>query len=299
MISLFREVRYIKYLNKDWYAKCQLTGLHYGLRVHPGADSENIYDRLYKRKERAFIRQERELYNFDPRSILGENLIPLEQIINLEDIPEVKTVVIQRTEEEHRHFKMLIDEYDCRPSFDMERCKQKFREHVEWKLLYMKDQLPSEIYHRISDIRIFALGYCTSEIYAEIKKFSIENQKHTKQIIEELGRVRRLQAIPPSIDKNFNFHDCNVLHLEQSKEKNYIIHLDPSGGFTDYNKVTFVNAEVIKEETNIVGASWIYDEIYSTSKGYEVHVLFQGGSLSELILHCEDILIVKEQKVQA
>jgi len=230
--------------------------------------------------------------------MLEENLIPLNQIFNVETLSEAKTVVIQRTEEQNRHLTMLIDEYDCRPPFDMERSKQMFRERIDNMLLYVKHRLPSEIYHRIRDIRLFALGYCTSEIYADIKKFSIENQKYTNQMMEELFSVRRLQEIPETISQNFNFHDCRVLQLEQSKEKNYIIHLDPSGGFTEYNKVTFVNAEVIKEEPNIIGLSWIYDEIYSTSNGYEVHVLFDGGSLSELIVHCEDILIEKVEKVK-
>lgn len=274
------EVRIIKYLTREWYTKSQLTGLHFGLRVHTRANSENIYERLYRRKERAFIKQEREIYNIDPRTfILGENLIPLEQIISTDVLSKAKTVVI--------------------PPFDIERCKQKFRERIEWQILYMKEQLPSEIYHRISDIRLLALGYCTSEIYADIKKFSIENRTQTKQIMDEQVRVRKLQEIPESISLNFNFHDCKVLQLEKCKEKNYIIHLDPSGGFTEYNKVTFVNAVVIREEPNIVGASWIYDEIYSTGNGYEVHVLFHGGSLSELIVHCEHILIEKEEKVQA
>ncbi|HIW35011.1 MAG TPA: DUF4085 domain-containing protein, partial [Candidatus Paenibacillus intestinavium] len=257
----------------------------------PGADTENIYDRLYKRKERAFIKQEREIYNLSPRGFLEGNLIPLEQIINVEVLSNAKTVVIQRTEEEQRHFTSLIEQYESRPPFDVEHCKQVFRERIEWQLLYMKHQLPTEIVRRISDMRILALGYCTSEIYANIKKFSIENYKHTKQRIEELDKVRRLQAIPESISENFNFHDCKVLHLEQRENKNYVIQLDPTGGFTAYNMVTFVNANVIREETNIAGASWVYDEIYSTSKGYEVHILFHGGSLSELIVQCEDILL--------
>lgn len=220
----------------------------------------------------------------------------MEQIINAESLLKARSVVIQRTEEEQRHLEKLIAEYDRRPPFDIERCKQVFRERIEWQLLYMTDQLPTEIYHRISDMRILALGYCTSEIYADIKKFSTENRKQTEQAMNESYRVRRLQEIPESISRKFNFHDCKVIHLEHCKDKNYIVHLDPSGGFTEYNKVTFVDAEIIKEEPIFVGTSWVYDEIYSTSNGYEVHVLFAGPSLTELIVQCKDILIEKVEK---
>ncbi|WP_310139560.1 DUF4085 family protein [Paenibacillus amylolyticus] len=44
----------------------------------------------------------------------------------------------------------------------------------------------------------------------------------------------------------------------------------------------------------MVGSYWIYDELYRTDRGYEVHVLFSGVGDPECIIRCEDIVIAEE-----
>jgi len=58
----------MKYLTKEWYETCQQTGLHFGLRVHSGTYewNEDLFQRLYKRKEKEHIKQEREIYDIIP-----------------------------------------------------------------------------------------------------------------------------------------------------------------------------------------------------------------------------------------
>ena len=53
----------MKYLTKEWYELCQQTGLHFGMRVHNGAEGydEALYLRLYKRKEKKFVKMQREV----------------------------------------------------------------------------------------------------------------------------------------------------------------------------------------------------------------------------------------------
>jgi hypothetical protein len=62
----------MKYLTKEWYELCQQMGLHFGMRVHNGAEGydEALYLRLYKRKEKEFIKMQREVYDVDPRFML-------------------------------------------------------------------------------------------------------------------------------------------------------------------------------------------------------------------------------------
>lgn len=39
-------------------------------------------------------------------------------------------------------------------------------------------------------------------------------------------------------------------------------------------------------------AWWLYDEIYRTEKGYEVHVLLDQGGLCELTVECRDVEVI-------
>lgn len=51
---------------------------------------------------------------------------------------------------------------------------------------------------------------------------------------------------------------------------------------------------IIKDDKFMVGSVWLYQELYRTVHGYEAHMLFAGDELSELIIHCKDIVIEKE-----
>lgn len=52
----------MRYLTKEWCNLCQLTELHFGLRAHKDVRvlNESVYQRLRKRKEKAFLKQEKE-----------------------------------------------------------------------------------------------------------------------------------------------------------------------------------------------------------------------------------------------
>jgi len=73
-----------------------------------------------------------------------------------------------------------------------------------------------------------------------------------------------------------------------------LIRFDTRGGFTNINKLALVKPEIIKQEGEIVGSYWLYQELYRIDNGYELHVLFDGENMPELIVRCEDILAEEE-----
>jgi hypothetical protein len=88
----------MRYFTKEWYDLSQLMGLHYGMRVHKDAAQreEAFYLRLKKRKEKEFIKMEREVYDVDPRFMLeadGSVFVRVDKFMNGEDICEEDTFV--------------------------------------------------------------------------------------------------------------------------------------------------------------------------------------------------------------
>lgn len=100
------------------------------------------------------------------------------------------------------------------------------------------------------------------------------------------------KEIPQYIKEAFGFHDCRITDF--IVDNDIIMRLNTQGGFTDQNKITFVSSEIIKDDKFMVGSVWLYQELYRTEHGYEAHMLFVGDELSELIIHCKDIVIEKE-----
>ncbi len=126
----------------------------------------------------------------------------------------------------------------------------------------------------------------------QLKDISKENEEKTILIYEEYSKAQHAQNISQTINESFGFHDCKVSEL--IIDTNIVMRFDTRAGFTDLNKITFITSEVIKQDDHIVGSTWIYRELYHTENGYEAHMLFADDKLSELIIRCKDIVIVKE-----
>lgn len=285
----------MKYLTKEWYDLCQQTDLHFGVRVHRGAENydEALYSRLYKRKENVFVNEQREIYNVDPRFMLEQDdgiIVSLDAFISGETISEEDTMIYHMSTEEKERIQQLIEEYDSRPPFDEEKSKEEFRFIQELERKEIVDRLPNELYQQIADIRVFSLGYCTEDILRQLKELSKENEKKVNQILNEYSKAQEAEIIPQDIQENYGFHDCLITELTVGK-KDVMIHLDTSGGFTNFNEVTFSGAEIIKQDGPINGSTWLYEELYGTENGYEAHILFAGEEMAELVIQCHDIII--------
>jgi len=288
----------VKYLTKEWYDLCQRTGLHFDMRVHKSAHErdEALYSRLYKRKEKQFVHMQREIYNVDPRFMLeqdGVHCVPLDKILNGDEISEEDTMVYRMSSEERARIEQLIATYDARPPFDEVKCKEEFSVSQEWRNREACYKLPDELSSRIADMRVFALGYCTREVLRELKQLSKENEKRMRLVMDEYGQAQQAENIPEPIRNRLRFHDCRVTELTFGKQ--VVMRLDNKGGFTNFNKVTFDAVdEIIRQDERIVGSHWIYDELYRTDHGYEVHILFHGEGMPELIIRCADIIVEQE-----
>jgi len=287
----------MKYRTKEWYETCERTGLHFGLRVHRGAYEldEALFLRLYKRKEKAHVNVEREIYNIDPRSMLkhdGTVLVRADQFFSEEAVAEEDKMIYHMPPEQRAHIEKLIAEYDVRPPFDEGKCKEEYKEMMEWSVQSQKERLPQNIVEQIADIRLFTLGYCTREILLQLKKQSAENTREMDRVSKEYREAILAQDIPDEIRSRVQFHDCTVTELLTGEEA--VIRFDTSGGFTNMNKLTLIAPEIIKREGEIVGSYWLYQELYRIDNGYELHVLFYGEDMPELIVRCEDILAEEE-----
>lgn len=291
----------MKYLTKEWYELCQQTGLHFGMIVHNGTDiyNEALYLRLYKRKEKEFVKMQHEVYDVDPRFMLeqdGCTLVLLDKFVSGEEINEEDKVIYHMSPEEKDRIQKLIDKYDVRPPFDEKKCRKEFCIFQETTKKETIDKLPFEILQQIADMRVFSLGYCTRGILNQLKKLSDENKKKMDSVLNEYSKAQQAESIPQIIRERFGFHDCKVTELTVGK--NVVMGFDTEGGFTNYNMTTFTAAEIIKQEGNIVGSTWIYNELYSTENGYEAHMIFwTGGGIPELIIRCNDIIIENSEAV--
>ncbi len=287
----------MKYLTKEWYELSQRTGLHFDIRVHNGADiyNEALYMRLYKRKKKEYVKMQHEVYDVDPHFMLeqdGRTLVQLDKFASGEEINEEDTIIYHMPFEEREDIQKRIEEYDARPPFDEDKCREEFRKLQETLQKVNAEKLPHELSRQIADMRVFSLGYCTREVLYQLKELSKENKNKVNSVLNEYSKAQQAEHIPQIIRERFCFHDCEVMKFTAGN--NTVMRLDTRCGFTDLNMITFTASEIIKQDKHIVSSTWIYEELYRTENGYEAHILFWAGEeMPELIIRCSDIIVEK------
>lgn len=285
---------FMKYLTKEWYELCQRTNLYFDMKINDRAKefNEDFYLRMYKRKEKTFVKLQREIYDVDPRILFEQDFstyLPIETFINGEDSSQ-DAVIYHLSDEAKENIQKMIEEYDARPTFDEEKCKKEFailhKNTIAEKLL----QIPSELRNKIADLRVFALGYCTKEVLKELKVISKNNDIEVNRILNEFYKMQQKEKISQSIKEDFNFHDCIVTDFTKNKDS-IVMCFDTTGGFTTKKMITFVNPKIIKQDGDIIGNVWLYQEVYQIDNGYEAHMLFIDQESHDLIIFCQDIII--------
>ena len=158
------------------------------------------------------------------------------------------------------------------------------------------------------DKRLLALNRMPTSAYDRLRKEERANQRAFQKIMDSAAADLEKQEIPHAIRSQFHFHDANLLSLKKvGRDRQLILRKDggwPEGA-TPYIKITFQNVHRIEREKGFAlrprynddgelcsSCHYLYDELYHTEDGYEVHMLLWTPSgLRYLTICCEDILL--------
>lgn len=264
----------MRYLTKEWYNKMQYTSIYLGLKVNNRAEelSEDFYQKAYAKTKKRHIK---ELTDFTDYNKFKK--IYLESIDDHEGLKEEDIEQEFRNANEEMFLGMSLEEH-----FDY--CQNNLIEQY-------KSAIPENILNKVKDIRVLALGYVSSEVYKLLKEYCDTNEKFVEEKLRESAKVEEEQFKNNPIKFiEESFHDCFVIEVIKEKT-DLVINLDNEYGFTDKTKITFKNYNIILDE-NIKETHWLYNEVYKTKVGYEVHILTSvNDDLKELILECEEIIL--------
>lgn len=265
----------MRFLTKEWYETMQKTDLHLLLKTSQKAEvfSEEFYRKLYVKKEAEQLKFDEECSNTKFEDIFDEFDFPSKE-----------------------EYKKAREEF-VPEKFDPVKTKQKFREAQEYNIERLKIELPEEILEKVADVRVLALDCCTAEVKKLITRFCKENEKKVDRAVRELEKAEQKEFgdNPPDFIKESSLHDCEITAFEESG-KDVVLSLDNSGGFTTAKAVIFKNAEIIERDGGLVGAIWLYDEIYKIQNGFEIHALMSDESgLLYFTVSCETAEFLREE----
>ena len=278
----------MKYMTKEWYETMQKTDFYLLLKVSKKADvfSEEYFRELYKRKEKKWLKLQKEVSEVSFEDIYPEEFYaeyadgsPLEE----SDFEEAKKAYFEQREQARINFDNL-------PSFDSEQGKKNFKKSYFNNLKYLKNNLPEPILLKVADIRVLALDYASREVKQEITQFCKQNEKSIHEAMAAYQKQYREQfkIDAPAFAEKLSLHDCEVLSCRKTRN-DVVMVLDNSESFTRICKIKMKNCDVIKQDAPLHGAWCLYEEIYKSGEKYEIHFLMQKNKLIDYIIAADDL----------
>lgn len=131
--------------------------------------------------------------------------------------------------------------------------------------------------------------YPTPELRMLVNRWERDYERRMEKLDEEYQQhFESIKAeLPPNAAElvENGLHDAVVLSVERPSEYQLVLTLDCSGGFHYFTDVrfTFEGVTYSNVPADFKGAWWLYDEIYKTEDGFELHTLFDSPMTETVI----------------
>lgn len=152
--------------------------------------------------------------------------------------------------------------------------------------------LPEDISEEIADMRVFALNKATPEIHKRLRIYCNGAQKKVDDTLKAYEDYYNSVDIPAEIDDNLGFHDATIVSAA-TENGDMKLDFDISQSFATRSSVTLKGARIIEKEAEFEGCTWLYDELYLSDGGYELHIIASAPDLESLVyftVFCENII---------
>ena len=116
----------------------------------------------------------------------------------------------------------------------------------------------------------------------------------------EVWNLQKAQGLDKIWTGGYSLHDSRVqsvkregedLVIEFDGEKALKLHeeLEEEFLFPEIRAIRFRDAEILKREQPLENAWWLYDEIWKSERGYEIHaLLWREHGVFELTIECRE-----------
>jgi hypothetical protein len=189
-------------------------------------------------------------------------------------------------------------------AYDEAAERQSFAELHSRELEEFQTRTPAEILSKVADIRVLALGCCSAEVYRDFEDYRDLCEKQTEKTMEEAWNMQKAQGLEKVWTGGHSLHDSLVQSVKREGE-DLVIEFDRENDpelleelgeeflFPEIRAIRFRDAEILKREQPLENAWWLYDEIWKSERGYEVHgLLWKDGGVFELTIECRDTELV-------
>ena len=178
-------------------------------------------------------------------------------------------------------------------SFDPMEEERSFDEFCARELETYCTRTPEPILTKVADLRVLAVGYCTREVFRDLEHYAQQCREQTEQTMDRAWEEIKAQGLDKAFTGGHSLHDSVIRSMDREGEDLVIEFERDEVEWPEIKAVRFRGAVIRKQEQDVENAWWLYDEIWRTGEGYEVHVLlWRDDGVFELTVQCRDTEIV-------
>lgn len=206
---------------------------------------------------------------------------------------ECSDAVFQSVWAEKLHDWLQMREEICpilEETYDEAAERRCFAEAYHRELEAYRTRTPAEILAKVADLRLLALGICTEEVFAELEAYRDRCRAETERVMDEAWKMQNAQGLDKSWTGKHSLHDSVVQSMDREGEDLTVeFERDEEADWPEIGAVRFHGARILKQEQSAENAWWLYDEIWRTDGGYEVHaLLWRENGVFELTVQCRE-----------
>lgn len=174
-------------------------------------------------------------------------------------------------------------------SFDPMGEERSFDEFCARELETYRTRTPEPILTKVADLRLLAVGYCTREVFRDLKHYAQQCREQTEQTMDRAWEEIKAQGLDEAFTGEHSLHDSVILTMEREGEDLVIEFERDEVEWPEIKAVRFRGAVILTQEQDVENAWWLYDEIWRNGEGYEVHaLLWRDDGVFELTVQCRD-----------
>lgn len=176
--------------------------------------------------------------------------------------------------------------------YDEEQERRSFDECVARELELYRTRTPARILSRVADPRLLALGFSTDEIRRDFEAFRQQCERRTEETTAAAWKAQKAAGLDKVWTGERSLHDSVIESVRWEGEDLILEFERDEVEWPEIKAIRFHDARILVQEKAPENAWWLYDEIYRSERGYEIHVLLWDSDLFELTVDCADAELV-------
>jgi len=175
--------------------------------------------------------------------------------------------------------------------YNEEEFRESFKKIHHGSIINYKEIIPNNIMEKVADLRVFALGVVSQEVYDLLTERKVLFDKLNNEYRKYYNSISN-EIIGTNLEVLDNLHDA-VIENSKSHNQDLILKIDSSGSFAKVKEIIFKKSLCNPENFQFLNHCWLYNEFYFLDNKIRIDILLadENNDLFEVTIIFDNVII--------